>query len=139
MKHLFYTPSCPECGHTVLERYDYDPLILNVFSFNPYTHSPCLFRSAQQRALCDNELLHFHDRWKMRSTPSAAPPFPPPLRSVRLGRPSTCRPSRRPGAASYQMIGMSQREEEEEEEEVPGVEAVEKPLHTLHQYCSLTW
>ncbi|CAB1420247.1 unnamed protein product, partial [Pleuronectes platessa] len=60
-------------------------------------------RSAQRRALCDNELLHFHDRWKMCSTPSSTPPFPPPLRLVRpayLSGPAAGR-----GGAWYRMIG----------------------------------
>lgn len=64
----------------------------------------------------------------------SAPPFPSPLHFARLARPATRRPSRCPGTVSYQMNGTSQREEEP-----PGVEAVEKPPHSPHQYCSLTW
>jgi len=70
----------------------------------------------------------------MCSTLRSAPPFSTPLRptrpTVHPGGPGSAR-----GAASYQMIGTSRREEAP-----PGVEAVEKKTpRPLHQYCSLTW
>lgn len=64
----------------------------------------------------------------------SAPPFPSPLQFTRLARPSTRRPGRCPCTARYQVIGTSRREEE-----LLGAEAVEKPPHPPHQYCSLTW
>lgn len=66
-------------------------------------------RSAQQRPLYDNELLHFQDRWKMCCTPllRSSLPLSTPLP---LDRPPTYpqRPGRNPSMAWYEVLGIKQ-------------------------------
>lgn len=94
-------------------------------------------RSAQQRTLHRNELLHFQDRWKMccMLLPCSSL-FPFPLGFTWTAhRPATTGPGHGPcvggissawdGPASGRGRGQS--------------EAVEKCPHPPHQYCSATW
>ncbi|KAI4803218.1 hypothetical protein KUCAC02_006774, partial [Chaenocephalus aceratus] len=83
--------------------------------------------SAQQRALCDNELLHFQMENVQHAVLRSSLPFSTPLRPT---RPTIYLSARRCHATpSYQMIGTGQREEEP-----LGVEAVENPPQRWYYY-----
>lgn len=97
---------------------------------NLHLHT-CLFRSAQRRALCDNELLHFHGRWKMCRTPCSAPPF--------SGPPRPLRPTIYPSAPSLASLVSNDNARVNGRRSCSESRQWKKTPHLLHQYCSLTW
>lgn len=95
-----------------------------------------LLRSAQQRTLYDNELLHFQDRWKMCCTPLLCSSL---LLSTPLhldGPPTSPHgPGRNPSMAWHEALRINRQAGGMR----GGVRQWKKSPHPPHQYCSLTW
>lgn len=102
---------------------------------NLHLHTSRLFRSAQRRALCDNELLHFHDRWKMCCTPCSAP-----LVSVSSPLCPVC-PTIYPSAPWLPRLSIVSNDDGRVNKRRSSSELRQwkNMPHLLHQYCSLTW
>lgn len=100
--------------YTTKTHYRKDMLVCTITTctFSSTYKYPILLRPAQQRTLCDNELLHFQDGWKMFCVLLLSSSLPLSTQ-LHLEGPPTChhRPGCNVGSVWYQVLGINQQVE----------------------------